>query len=201
MDTIGPLFSAALMLTTLCACDRSAGPVDLAAQALTVGPAKSGSRLRLRWVDGTDGSRAQVDVPVVDSALTRRAGQLVACSYRYRYQHNGHLYCLPVEPVAMYDHRQPLFSDSGCTQRVFFDAAAAACGPAPLYVVYEEAAAPCAPVFKVATVREVAPPSALYLMVGMTCAPGPGGSAGTRYFVADKAMALADFQEGTEGAE
>lgn len=185
-----------------------AGVADLV-QALNAGPARSGGRLRLRWVDGTDGSRMMMDTPARDLTLTTLHGEPVNCLYSdasYDAATN-HYYCLPAFPHGTYypTGATSLFLDNACTQRVF--EGRARCYPPTLYAIYVDVNTPLCPTGRPAIARlaevQLAFGTNLWGRQGGNGPCSPSGTTGNNrwYQIMGSPLPLAAFQEGTEGAE
>jgi len=164
---------------------------------------RSGTRLRQRYVQGTDGSRIYLDMPVRDSVWSTKLGRPVFCSYQKRYEVNGHLYCLPIDLQEKPDLWTDMFADNACRQFLFVKTEAAACDPAPLFGVYflPVAGEECRPVIKLARLKEIPKSMTIYKKSGAACSAEDIGIRSWRFFVPDQELSLADFQEGTEVLE
>jgi hypothetical protein len=149
---------------------------------------KGGSRLRAKWVKGTDGS--EIAAGLFDTQLG------VDC--RFGEAEDGKTRCLPAETAKHYWPDMPgysvpinIFLDSGCTQRA---AASSLCAPPLRYARFSDT---CGSRDRIAPVTEVQVNTYYYRVAGTTsCTSAGAASLQMRFYRLESASPPTEFVEG-----
>jgi hypothetical protein len=206
--------SSLLLLALGSACGSPSAPPDpgqapppIIVTKLPEGPEKSGSDVKLAWVQTDGGARVKEGQNVYAEALSNTYAQPVYCAFGPLAQPSDvRLTCVPQYPAAVVDMVANLYADGTCSDdaRLIVESPSARqcqVGKLLFGVLAPQGSDVCHRSFVVREVQPIATPMQTFVLQNGKCTMDLPGKANLNYFLLGRTLDSSELPQGRRGVE